>query len=350
MSEETTTIPTSMKRLVVTAPGEDLKSCKIEIQEVPVPTPTTNQVLIQVVAAAVNPSDYGSWYRCKPEQCPFAMGKEGSGVVVATGGGLATYTCKVGTKVGFVGLKNKQGSYSEYVVVDAIGGAFPLPADLPIQDAASFFVNPYTAIGILATAKSEVSKAFIHTAAASQLGQMLVKLAPTEGVDIINVVRREEQADLLKNLGAQHVVVTGDNKDWKETLKSKVDELGARVAFDAVAGDMTGDLVDVLPKKGTVFVYGGLAGRATNIDPMGLIYHEKQVKGFYLTSWIQKGGSISMLPRMMAASRKVNSGLKQGGWSSSQFKDITLEKVHEEIVSHLGSSITGQKLRVRFDL
>lgn len=346
MSDE---IPTTMKRLVVTAPGEDVAKCKIEIEEVPVPVPSSGEVLIKVAAAAINPSDYGSWFRCKPEQCPFAMGSEGSGVVVATGGGIAPYACSVGSKVGFVGLKNKQGAYSEYVVVSAVSGAFSLPADLPVEDAASFFVNPYTALALFDTARSEGAKAIVHTAAASQLGQMMVKLAPSEGIEVINVVRRAEQAELLEKLGAKHVVVTGGDDSWKEKLASKIEELGATVAFDAVAGRSTGDLLDVIPKKGTVYVYGGLAGKVENIDPLALIYHEKKVKGFLLNLWISQGGPLFMLPRMIKASRKVNSGLKEGGWSSTQFKDTTLENAQSDISTLLESSITGQKLRIRLD-
>ena len=358
-STTTTTIPTTMKRLVVMAPGKDLKSCKIEIQEVPVPKPTSSQLLIKVVAAAINPSDYGSWYRCRPEQCPFAMGKEGCGIVVATGGGLTTYGHKIGSKVGFVRLKNKQGSYSEYVVVDAVGGGvFSMPdndEEFPIEDAASFFVNPYTTIAILDTIKhQEGSPAFVHTAAASQLGQMLVKLAPSEGIELINVVRREEQAELLRKIGAKHIIVTGSNDDdddsWKQALQTKIKDLGATVAMDAVAGRMTGDLLDVIPPKGTVYVYGGLAGRVENVNPMDLIYKEKKIKGFYLSNWIQKGGMIAMLPRLMSASRKVNAGLKKGGWSSSEFKDTTLENAFDDLVKLLDSSITGKKLRIRFDM
>jgi NADPH2:quinone reductase len=346
-------IPTTMKRLVVTAPGKDVASCKIEIEEVPVPKPGSGEVLIKVAAAAINPSDYMSWSSCKPEQCPFAMGSEGSGVVVATGEGfttsLATLACRVGANVGFVGLKNKQGAYSEYVVASAIESVFAMPDDLPVEDAASFFVNPYTAVGILDTAKEQGAKAIIHTAAASQLGQMIVKLALTEGMEVINVVRREEQAELLKNIGAKHVVVTGSGDSWKEELASKVEELGATVAFDAVAGRSAGDLLDVLPPKGSVYVYGGLAGRVENVDPLALIYQEKKLKGFLLPSWLKQGGTLSMLFRMLSASRKVNSGLKQGGWCSTQFKDTTLEKAQADIVKLLDSSITGQKLRIRLE-
>ena len=346
-------IPTTMKRLVVTAPGKDVASCKIEIEVVPVPKPGSGEVLIKVAAAAINPSDYMAWHGCKQEDCPFAMGSEGSGVVVATGEGyatsLSTFTCKVGTKVGFVGLKNKQGAYSEYVVASAMESVFAMPDDLPVEDAASFFVNPYTAVGIIDTAKEQGAKAMIHTAAASQLGQMIVKLALTEGMEIINVVRREEQAEMLKSLGAKHVVVSGSGDSWKEELKAKVKELGATVAFDAIAGQSAGDLLDVLPPKGTVNVYGGLAGRVENVDPLALIYQEKKLKGFFLKAWLQHGGTLPSLYRLMTTKSKVNSGLKQGGWSSSQFKDTTMENAHADIVKLLDSSITGQKLRIRFD-
>lgn len=343
-------IPETMKRLVVMEPGEDVASCKIEFQEVPVPKPISGQVLIKVIAAAVNPSDYEAWKNCRKEQCPYAMGIEGCGVVVATGGGLTTMMSKVGTKVGFVGLKNKQGAYSEYVVADAMHETYPMPDDVPIEDAASFFVNPYTAIGILDTVKStEKAKAFVHTAAASQLGQMIVKLAATENVEVVNVVRRQEQAEMLKEIGAKHVIVTGSDGAWKDELAAKIGELGVTVAMDAVAGSMTGDLLDLLPKKGTVYLYGVLAGKAENINPVNLIYHQKKIKGFGLSSWIKQGGLLGSVSIMMSASKKVNAGLKDGGWSSSQFQDTTMESLQADVVDLLNSGATGKKLRVRLD-
>ena len=177
----------------------------------------------------------------------------------------------------------------------------------------------------------------------------MVKLAPTEGIEVINVVRREDQSELLKKIGAKHVIVTGNDDSWKVRLEAKMEELGATVAFDAIAGRSTGDLLDVLPKKGTVYVYGGLAGRVENVDPLSLIYHEKKVKGFFLSTWIQQGGMLSMMYRMMTATQKVTSGLEQGGWSSSQFKDTTLENAQADIAKLLQSSITGLKLRIRLD-
>jgi len=284
-----------------------------------------------------------------------AMGKEGCGVVVATGGGLMTnLSCPVGTKVGILS-DGKQGTYSEYVTLNAMTGVFKMPEDVPIEDCASFMVNPYTAVGILDTAQRAdgSSKAIVHTAAASQLGQMLNKLAPSKGFEIINVVRREEQKKFLEKIGAKHIIVAAsvdDHEVWKAELQSKVNELGATCAFDAVSGDMTGHLMDVLPSKGIVHLYGGLAGRANGINFLDLIYLKKELKTFFLRSWMKEGGSLQMIPRMMAAGKVVNSGLKSpDGWCCTQFCDTTMESAKEDLVKILGGSATGKKLRIRLD-
>jgi len=349
-------VPKEMKRLVVTSPGKGtrVQDCTVVVETVPTPQPASGEVLIKVTAAPINPSDYGSWYRGSFKTgegaYPMAMGKEGCGIVVATGGALASFRCPIGTNVGFAFADGKQGSYSEYVTANTFTGVFPMPENVPIEDCASFFVNPYTAIGILDTAQTHCgSKVIVHTAAASQLGQMINKLAPSEGMEIINVVRREEQAELLRGIGAKHVVVTsGDEAEWKKELRAKIKELGATCAFDAVAGSMTGALMDVMPSKGTVFVYGALAGPIGNVSSLDLIYRKKNLKGFLLNGWIESGGLMKLVPRMYSAGRKVNAGLNSG-WSSSQFQDTTMEEAFEKIVSLIGSSATGKKLRIRFD-
>jgi len=356
-----------MKRLVVTSPGQgtSVRDVTVEVETVPTPKPLSGQVLIKVSAAPVNPSDYGAWYRGVNHKkdgksvsaYPMAMGIEGCGVVVSYSGMAAGLRCPVGTPVGFVIMDKRQGSYSEYVTVSAFGGAFPMPADCPIEDCASFFVNPYTVVGILDTARKEAnSKVIVITAAASQVGQMLNKLVadPAEGITLINVVRREEQAELLRGLGAEHVVVTNasgtDEAAWTSELKSKIKELGATCAFDCVGGDMTGTLLEVLPSKGTVYNYGTLAGRISNVNGLDLIYRKKSLKGWLLNHWIFDGGSLFVLPRLYAAAGKVNAGLN-GGWSSSQFVDTAPVNTFRDLVALMDSSTgsTGKKLRIRFD-
>ena len=245
-------------------------------------------------------------------------------------------------------LPRGQGAYSEYVTVDALKGAFAMPDDLPVEAAASFFVNPYTAYGIFDTAKSHGAKAFIHTAAASQLGQMLVKLMngdPSNKIELINVVRRAEQVEILKSLGAKYVVNTSE-ENWKDNLKGLVKELGASLAFDAVAGGMTGDLMDVIPKGGKVYVYGVLAGPMENIDPINMIYYKKKLEGFLLSRWLLGGGMLRTVARVRSTTSAVAAGL-ENGWSKTEFVETTMESMLEDFIQLRKDGFTNKKLCIR---
>ncbi len=152
----------------------------------------------------------------------------------------------------------------------------------------------------------------------------------------------------MEKLGAKHIVVTTDGVDdtaWKAELRAKVKDFGPTCAFDAVSSDMTGHLLDCMPSGGVVYVYVVLACKANGIDPLDLIYRRKQLKGFFLTSWLHEGGAMRMIPHMLSAGSTVNSGLKAPDWwSRTQFADTTMEGAHAEIVRLLGSTITGKKL------
>lgn len=348
-SSQVYVIPETMKRLVLTAPGASLKDCQLDVVDVPVPSPGSGEVLIKVVATPINPSDYGVWTRTPLEKCPATLGLEGCGVVVASGGGIMN-SFSVGQKVGFTGLEHGQGSYSEYVVANAMKGTFAYPSDVAIEDSASHFVNPYTAMGILTTVRTHPGvKSFVHTAAASQLGQMMNKLALEDGdLTILNVVRREEQAVVLRALGATHVVVTGGNDSWKEELKAMMVECNTTVAFDAVAGEMSAVLLGLLPRKGSLYIYGGLGGAVTGVNPIDLIYGAKKLNGWLLPRWLTSGNMLlNALPRIRAATARVGAGLA-GGWSSSSFVDTTLDTAHGDFVALKEAGLTGKKLRIRF--
>eukprot|EP00966_Prymnesium_polylepis_P213515 4944812-Prymnesium_polylepis.1 len=165
-----------------------------------VPQPGHGQVLIRVLAAPINPSDYGTWRGADGElSSPQPCGKEGIGVVVASGGGQQARKL-VGRAVGFLGP-----SLAEYAVADA-RMCMPLDGVAEAADGASWCINPFTAYAIWDTACSRGATAIVHTGAASQLGQMLVQLCAAKGLTLINVVRRAEQATMLRALGAVHVV------------------------------------------------------------------------------------------------------------------------------------------------
>ena len=157
------------------------------------------------------------------------MGNEGAGTVVAAGSSSAAQAL-VGKTVGIAG----GGMYAQYRVVDA-SACLVLPEGATAKDGASSFVNPLTALGMLETMRREGHSALVHTAAASNLGQMLVKLCIKDGVPLVNIVRKPDQEELLRSLGAVHVCNSASpsfSTDLVEALKAT----SATLAFDATGG------------------------------------------------------------------------------------------------------------------
>mmetsp|Transcript_15958 Transcript_15958/g.50007 ORF Transcript_15958/g.50007 Transcript_15958/m.50007 type:complete len:362 (-) Transcript_15958:65-1150(-) len=351
-------LPSTYKRLMLVEPGgESVEDARIEVMDAVMPGELKmDEVLIKVAAAPINPSDYGAWLGPKKaEWQPRPVGNEGSGVVVKVGSKVAASLAgvSVGCKVGFTGLKRGQGSYSEYVV-GSLAMTFVMDDAVPVEDAASFFVNPYTAVGILDTALSRHrARAFVHTAAASQVGQMLVKLAARENVQLINVVRSEKQAKTLADLGASTVVVVQDpetDEHGKDKLREVVAAAGATVAFDAVAGAMTGFLVSILPVRSTVYVYGRLDGDVRGVPPIDLIYRRKQLKGWYLKTYLLDEGPLASARRLYNASARVRAGLADDGWCKTSFVDCDTSDFWAKFIDMKNSSgFTDKKLRIRFD-
>eukprot|EP00977_Amphora_coffeiformis_P008640 scaffold1953_cov176-Amphora_coffeaeformis.AAC.58 len=293
---------------------------------------------------ARNPSDYNEWRLKRGGVC-----HEGCGVVVASGGGFLANRL-VGRPVGV--MLTRSGTAAEYLCCDASKDVFTLPVsdNVALADCASWFINPFTALSILDTAKTKhQANVLIQTAASSQLGQMLIKLAPSQGMTLVNVVRKKEHWSMLKSMGATHVICTAD-EDWMSQLKALVKTLDIKVAFDAVAGDMTGSLMTCLPSRSVVYVYGVLSGIPVGkVEPIDLIYRRKQVAGFHVAKdWLSVGGQVAMLSRVKAGIQLVGSGLSPGGWATSQFTDCNMDSMHETFCDLTKSGFTGKKLRIIF--
>jgi NADPH:quinone reductase len=253
----TTAIPASALELrsLVTAQG----TLELSLHDVAVPVPADNEVLVRVEAAPINPSDLGlltagadmsgasvTGTAQRPvvtaplspaalEQLSarvgqsLPVGNEGAGTVVAAGSAPAAQAL-LGNLVGLAG----GAMYSQYRAVDA-GACLVLPDGASARDGASSFVNPLTALGMLETMRREGHSALAHTAAASNLGQMLVKLCQRDGVPLVNVVRKPEQERILKALGAEHVV-NSESPSFAAELTEALRATGATVAFDATGG------------------------------------------------------------------------------------------------------------------
>jgi NADPH:quinone reductase-like Zn-dependent oxidoreductase len=237
------------------------KSGELELSliKVPTPEPADDEIVVRVEATPINPSDLGLLIGAAdmatakvsgtkdapvvtakvPDAAMRAMaarldqslpvGNEGAGVVVETGSSDAAKAL-MGKTVGIIG----GAMYAQYRVLKA-RDALVLPPGTTPAEGASWFVNPLTALGMTETMRREGHKALVHTAAASNLGQMLNKICLKDGIGLVNIVRSPQQADILRKIGAKHVV-DSSAASFTDDLTNALVETGATIAFDAIGG------------------------------------------------------------------------------------------------------------------
>src|SRR6202166_2609282 len=306
------------------------KSGELEISlvNIPTPEPGADEVVVRVEATPINPSDLGlltgaadmttakaSGTRQQPviiakvpevgmkamaarldESMP--VGNEGAGVVVRTGSSDAAKAL-MGRTVAMIG----GAMYAQYRCLK-VAECLPLPAGTTAAEGASCFVNPLTALGMTETMRREGHKALVHTAAASNLGQMLNKICLKDGIGLVNIVRSKEQADILHKIGARHVV-DSTAASFMDDLTNALVEPGATIAFDAIGGGkLAGQILTCMEISANktakaysrygssvhkqVYIYGGLDPRPVELNrAFGMAWG---VGGWLLFPFLQKIG------------------------------------------------------------
>src|SRR5450755_4875966 len=238
---------------------EESGELALSLQRVATPEPAADEVVLRVEATPINPSDIGLLFGAAdlatlavsgsgertvaaarvPEAAMKGMagrlgqsmpvGNEGAGTVVRAGSGSAAQAL-LGKTVAVLG----GAMYSQYRTVKA-ELCLLLPAGTSAAEGASCFVNPLTALGMTETMRREGHKALVHTAAASNLGQMLNRICLADGIGLVNIVRSAEQADILRKIGAKHIV-DSTAPTFMDDLTHALVETGATLAFDAIGG------------------------------------------------------------------------------------------------------------------
>jgi len=155
-------------------------------------------------------------------------------------------------------------------------------------------VNPMSALAFFDIVKSEKHAAIVNTAAASALGRMIVRLGRRYQVPVINVVRRREQADLLRSLGAEFVLQSTD-ANFGGDFHALARRLNATLILDAVGGELARHLLETAPARSTLLLYANLSGEEINFDPHGLWSEDKRIAGFFLGNWAAKRGIFQTL-------------------------------------------------------
>jgi NADPH:quinone reductase-like Zn-dependent oxidoreductase len=350
---------------------------ELSLAKVAIPEPGPDQVVVKIEATPINPSDLGLLIgpadmgqatasgsgedivvkgKVSEQALPFlaarldqsmTVGNEGAGTVVKAGESEAAQAL-LGKTVSMVG-----GSmYAQYRRIKAVECQV-LPEGTSAADGASWFVNPLTALGMTETMKRENHTALVHTAAASNLGQMLNKICLKDGIGLVNIVRSAEQAKLLRGIGAKHVV-DSSVPSFMDDLTQALVETGATIAFDAIGGGkLVGQILTAMEiainktakeysRYGSnvhkqVYVYGSL-----NTGPMEVTRNfgiAWGIGGWLLTPFLQKIGR----PEQLRLRQRVVSELKTT-FASHYTKTVSLpEALQLENLRTYSKRATGEK-------
>jgi NADPH2:quinone reductase len=350
---------------------------ELSLAEEPVPEPKPHEVIVRVEASPMNPSDLGLLFgaadmkTAKPSGTPerpvitatvpeaamkamagrldqsMPIGNEGAGVVVAAGASPEAQAL-LGKTVAMLG----GAMYTQYRCLPA-AQCMALPEGTTPAEGASAFVNPLTALGMVETMRREGHKALVHTAAASSLGQMLNKICLADGVELVNIVRRKEQAEILRDIGAKHVC-DASAPSFMDDLTDALDATGATLAFDAVGGGkLAGQILNAMEaallRKATeysrygtpihkqVYIYGGLDRGPTEFTRgFGMTWG---MGGWLLFSFLQKVGAegAARLKARVAAELKTT-------FASRYTKEVSLrEALRPEEIAVYAKQATGEK-------
>eukprot|EP01099_Mayorella_cantabrigiensis_P004411 TRINITY_DN330_c0_g4_i2.p1 TRINITY_DN330_c0_g4~~TRINITY_DN330_c0_g4_i2.p1 ORF type:complete len:381 (-),score=109.07 TRINITY_DN330_c0_g4_i2:47-1078(-) len=337
MAAESTILASKVMKAVLIHAYDEAQTFTVE--EKPLPIPDFGEVVIKVAASPINPSDLlflKGIYGVKRD-LPTTPGFEGSGTVIASGGGFMGWRL-VGKRVAFFTVG--EGAWAENVVVPATS-CVPIPDDLDLEAASCSLVNPLTILFFMDHIRERNAKAVVSSAAAGQVGKMLFKMCTKENIPIINIVRRAQQVEQLENLGAEHIVNTSE-EGWKELLKEKCTALQATLAFDAVGGSLTGDILAVMPPQSHVAVYGAMTEEdCSKISPADLIFRGKTVGGFGLRFELQRSSKLTLIRLTRQAVEMVRDDLK----SEIQGR-FPLSKLNEAIAQYKSNMSAGKVLIV----
>ncbi|BEP51232.1 zinc-binding dehydrogenase [Variovorax sp. V116] len=360
-------------RSLVRANGE----LELSLHDEPIPEPQAHEVVIRIEASPMNPSDLGLLFGAAdmgtakvsgtperpivtatvPERAMPAMagrldqsmpvGNEGAGVVVKAGSSPAAQAL-LGKTVAAIG----GAMYSQYRAV-AAAQCLELPAGTAPAEGASCFVNPLTSLGMVETMRREGHKALVHTAAASNLGQMLNKICQKDGIALVNIVRKPEQEALLRGIGAKYVCSTS-SPTFLEDLTQALVETGATLAFDAtgggkLAGQILGCMEAALNRTAKeysrygstthkqVYIYGGLDRSPTEfVRNFGMAWG---MGGWLLFPFLQKLGDegVQRLKARVVAELKTT-------FASHYTREVSLlEALQLDAIGVYGKQATGEK-------
>jgi len=353
----------------------------LALETIEMPKPGADEVVIRIEAAPLNPSDLGVLFSAADmttatqsgtEESPVitadvpaqfmpslktrvgkatAVGNEGAGTVVAAGSSPAAQAL-MGKTVAVIG----GGTYRKYLCAN-VQSCLELKEGTTAKEGASSFVNPLTALAMVETMRAEGHKAIIHAAAASNLGQMLNRICIADGIDLINIVRKEEQETLLRDMGAKYVV-NSSSESFIADLTAAIIETGATIAFDPIGGgELTSDILNCMEVAAArnmkehslygsdtfkqVYIYGALnRGPITLNRNFGFAW---AVNGFLLFNALGKLGTKTVMTMRKRVADEITTT-----FASKYTHEVSLAEVLKlESIAGYSKQATGEKYLIK---
>jgi NADPH:quinone reductase len=268
-----------------------------------------NQVLIKIAYAAINPSDFmvmrGNYVVKKV--LPAVPGTVGVGIVVATGRSWRSRWL-IGKRVACAGNYTGDGTWGQYLLTTN-SSVMPLQKRVSDEIGANLLSNPNTALAIIDSLRKRHVESFIHNAAAGDIGQLLQFAAKEHDIQVINIVRRPEQVELLRSKFG-FPTLNSNAVTFDQELEELAHELNPTVFLDAVSGEMTSHIARTLAPKGQIILYGTLSGQPPVIDQQLFYQKDLRLEAFSITNWLRE----QSFPRMLRYTLKLQHfGRKYGG-------------------------------------
>ena len=277
-----------MKAILLTEYHNNLSDLlkNLEVREIKTAPLKDDDVLVKIDGSPCNPSDIAfmrAMYGVS-KRLPTVPGFEGSGIIVETGSS-AEAKALLNKRVSCFAQNDEIGTWAEYFKT-SWHNCIPVSDKIAPEQAACFFVNPFTAFGLFETAINYGYKCIIQNAAAGQVGRFIRVMAKEKGIRLINIVRRPQHEELLKAEGEEFVLNMRD-KSFAENFDQLMLKGEPCIAFDAVGGEHSGFLINNMSAESRLLVYGGLSAKAIGeIDVLEIIFKGKKIEGFNLGSWI----------------------------------------------------------------
>ncbi|WP_077342278.1 zinc-binding dehydrogenase [Pseudocolwellia agarivorans] len=353
----------------------------LALQNIEMPQPGVDEVVVRIEAAPLNPSDLGVMFSAADmttavqsgtEQSPVItanvpekfmpalktrvgkatpVGNEGAGTVIAAGSSPAAQAL-MGKTVAVIG----GGSYRKFICAN-VQNCLELKAGTTAKEGASSFVNPLTALAMVETMRSEGHKAIIHAAAASNLGQMLNRICIADGIDLINIVRKPEQETLLRDMGAKYVI-NSSSESFLADLTTAIIETGATIAFDPIGGgQLTSDILNCMEVAAArdmkehsvygsdtfkqVYIYGALnRGPITLNRNFGFAW---AVSGFLLFNALGKLGAETVMTMRKRVADEITTT-----FASHYTHEVSLAEVLQlQYIADYSKQATGEKYLIK---